>query len=519
MSEERIEDSPHKFWLTTCGLNTYRRSKNHARQDTPWNAFTLERKGLVNSIWVDRIVSVFDPQADRTRRFVRLGARSARWAGQAVKHGEDARRNLDEAIRDRVPVFGFEVEPDGPALDRGVRVIKHFYLDRVHQLRAVFGLRGEDLKERLLIDDAFRQQYDIDDEDIIQTSNLFELVEPADEVPGARRDRSAPPAAPEVDQDRAQAPDDDDLYGEVADKVSADEYSRRALPLLVAHVLRQRDDVLVPLTYLRLAELLGRRNRHGDPWARGLGNVLGRVTAMIDQASAEWVDSLPYLTTIVVLSRGQNAGLPDKGVSGRWPGYDSLSREDKQAKVRAEHSRILQFGSRWNDVLRVTGLEPVTPPGTPSISNVHGGWGGGESDAHKALKHYVRNHPQLCGAGSDWFSQEEYALRSGDEIDVFFRSDMEWIGVEVKSRVSDGLPSDYERGLYQVVKYRAVLQAQAQIDHPDRPPAVRATLALEGSLPSQYRALAQALAVNYLERICTLEDHHADEKQLGEAKR
>lgn len=185
MNEERIEESPHNFWLSTCFVDTHRRSKNHARHDTPWNAFTQGRRALVNSLWVDRIVDVFDPEETRTRRFVKLGARSRKWNGQAVAHGKEARESIEAAIRDQIPVFGFEVEPHGRALERGERVIKHFYLDRVHQLLPVFGLRGDDLKERLEIEEAFRLQNDIDDEDIIQQGYVFELIAPIDEVPGS----------------------------------------------------------------------------------------------------------------------------------------------------------------------------------------------------------------------------------------------------------------------------------------------------------------------------------------------
>jgi len=47
-----------------------------------------------------------------------------------------------------------------------------------------------------------------------------------------------------------------------------------------------------------------------------------------------------------------------------------------------------------------------------------------------------------------------------------FKAEGVWVGVEVKSRVSDGSPDDYERGLYQVVKYKEVLEAQAQLITP-----------------------------------------------------
>lgn len=80
------------------------------------------------------------------------------------------------------------------------------------------------------------------------------------------------------------SPDEADEEAEVGQAlegpVSADAYARLALPLLVAHVRVQTDSVLAPLTYRGLAAQLGRRNKHGEPWARGLGHVLERVTAL-----------------------------------------------------------------------------------------------------------------------------------------------------------------------------------------------------------------------------------------------
>jgi hypothetical protein len=82
-----------------------------------------------------------------------------------------------------------------------------------------------------------------------------------------------------------------------------------------------------------------------------------------------------------------------------------------------------------------------------------------------------------------------------------FKSDRVWIGVEVKSKVSDRLPSDYERCLYQVLKYRAVLEAQARIDHPCEPPEVRVMLVLESALPASYKAMAAELEVPLIEGV------------------
>lgn len=485
---------PHEFWLQTCGLDTHHRGPNYARLDTPWNAFTTDGSRLVCTLWVDLIVDVHDPELGRVRRFVKMGGRSRRWKGVGKQHGQQARANLDKAIAEKLPIFGFEAEPNVAALERGERAVKHFYLDRAHQLQGRIGLSLYKLENRLHVEGAFRQRGLADQDDPNLPSSLFELVDVTAEVPGSDRHSHGDGGEEhEVDQP---------LEG----SLSADEYARKALPMLVAHVLQQQDGVMVPITYRRLAELLGRRNKHGAPWARGLGFVLGRVTALIDGTRDRLPESPPFLTSIVVLSSGPNVGLPDKGVSDVWPGYEAMSRDEKRAKLAAEFQRVLAYGSRWNEVLRLAGLPVIEPPVGPGGKQHSGGWGGGESEAHLALKHYVLDHPELVGAGADWEAKVEYALRSADELDVMFRSDRIWIGVEVKSRISEGNAADYERGIYQVVKYRAVLEAQALADFPDAQPEIRVVLLLERELPDAYRALATQLRVMVIEGVVPTND-------------
>lgn len=301
----------------------------------------------------------------------------------------------------------------------------------------------------------------------------------------------------EIDQDEY---DEAFLYDET-DLSASDQYVQKALPALVEHVMRQQDGVLTPLTYKEVARRIGRFNKNGVPWARGLGHILGRVTLMLEDLTAQWGETIPYLTTIVVAKHGVNKGLPGIGIRGKWVTYPDLTREEKEAKVFNEYQRILDFGSRWNEILEQLGYSKVTPTIPDDISGKSGGWGGGESAQHKALKKYVMEHPELVGADNTWEVHDEYSLRSGDEIDVFFRSHDHWIGVEVKSSISDGLKRDYQRGIYQVVKYRAVLEAQVLIDYPSSPPLISVYLVLESSLPAEYRQDAKKLGVNVMEGV------------------
>ncbi len=289
---------------------------------------------------------------------------------------------------------------------------------------------------------------------------------------------------------------------------SNDVYALNCVQVLIDHVLRQTDSVMEKMTYQELARRLNRVDKHGEPAALGLGRILGLAMEHVDGAARQlgWV--VPFLTSIVVSKTGKGKGLPSDGVRERWAGYDRLTRAEKADKAAAEYMRILLFGSRWNDVLSVLGLPPcqvaALPPGSA-------GRGGGESVAHKAFKAYIRMRPDLVGADATWDSEEEFALRSQDEIDVLFKSKSgdAWIGVEVKSAVSDRNVLDYRRGLYQIVKYQAVLAAQALVDNPLTPPSVKVVLALESILPEALRAEARFLGVAVLENLGPVKDSNA----------
>ena len=109
MDEERVETSTHDFWMFTCGVDTYRRSAQHARHDTPWNAFSPDEV-LVCTLWRDQILEVADDaEGGRPRRFVKLGGKMREWKGPAVAQGQPTRQaGITAAIAWQ---FVGEVEP------------------------------------------------------------------------------------------------------------------------------------------------------------------------------------------------------------------------------------------------------------------------------------------------------------------------------------------------------------------------------------------------------------------------
>jgi hypothetical protein len=263
---------------------------------------------------------------------------------------------------------------------------------------------------------------------------------------------------------------------------------------LVEYVFQHRDGLINGVTYETLAAWIGRMNKHGVGHAHGMGDVLGKMGHLLQGIEGEWGETIPHIQSLVVQKTGPNQNLPDEGIREFWPDYPQMSRTEKRNRVKVEHQRIVDFGSRWNDVLAKLGLPQLTAP-TASAPTARAFGQGGESAQHKAFKDYVRQHPEIVGAQNDWQGFVEYPLPSLDQIDVVFKSSEVCIAVEVKSSVSDVFPSDYERGLYQTIKYGALLKAMSVAGNYSIPPTIKSVLALESALPAGLRQLAKVLGV------------------------
>lgn len=88
-------------------------------------------------------------------------------------------------------------------------------------------------------------------------------------------------------------------------------------------------------------------------------------------------------------------------------------------------------------------------------------------------------------------------MPSRDRLDVFFDTEDEWVGVEVKAARSDD--ADVLRGLFQCVKYKAILTAMLLTEQKDAD--ARAVLVLEGLLPTQLLPLKNMLGIQVIESV------------------
>ena len=116
----------------------------------------------------------------------------------------------------------------------------------------------------------------------------------------------------------------------------------------------------------------------------------------------------------------------------------------------------------------------------------------GEGDNHKALRLWVWVNPhQIAPRFGSVRTETEVVLRSADRVDVVYYAPKQTLAVEVKSRDSDD--SDIERGIYQCVKYQAVLRAQ----DPRTNPNIRSLLVTEKALEPVLRDLANKLGIRH----------------------
>ena len=170
---------------------------------------------------------------------------------------------------------------------------------------------------------------------------------------------------------------------------------------------------------------------------------------------------------------------------------DQLSIPEQRALIDRAHEEIFNFPS-WGDVLEACGLaETEVPRSKPKRRRPRrSGWKTGpESDAHKRLKQRVADDPALVGLTTQENGVQEHPLWSRDRVDVYFNRAT--VGVEVKT--ADAGFDEIHRGIFQCVKYRAVLQAQQIYNR--RIPTADCRLALGGALPEQLQEIVTLFGV------------------------
>lgn len=171
-------------------------------------------------------------------------------------------------------------------------------------------------------------------------------------------------------------------------------------------------------------------------------------------------EGLPYISAIVV---NKYTRMPGRGFLPG--GTDHLSKEEYRKAFEEIRDKV--FACReWDSLLKKMGLSPLTK--TPEdlnrdalqyIESQKKNRGGGESRKHKYLKTFVAENPYALGFSVIKRVQKEFPFVSGDRCDVVFDlGDKGFAVVEIKLGTKE--KEELTKGVYQAIKYRALMEAQ-----------------------------------------------------------
>lgn len=274
--------------------------------------------------------------------------------------------------------------------------------------------------------------------------------------------------------------------------------TRHSFPILVAAAERGST-----MTYSELdREIVERGLEHHVMFVQ-YGRVAGAIGDALKALSKQWQLVIPPLNAILV---SQADGLPGGGFTPYLKGYYGIihrgrqyTHAQKRAIVEEIQGDVFAF-PHWARVLAECELQATQLDGRigepqPALELAQRGWSTEpESEEHQQLKNYVATHPACVGLPRKTpRGQIEYTFASADRADVVFNTGggRDVLGVEVKSRISND--SDLNRGLFQAIKYQALLRAEQRAR--GEAPSARAVLVSERVLPESLVALAARLKI------------------------
>ena len=271
------------------------------------------------------------------------------------------------------------------------------------------------------------------------------------------------------------------------------EYARKALPIMVDCAIKGET-----ITYGELGERVGRGGARLHYEMSYIGEDLITVARELGLG-------IPPLNVVVINNK---TGAPARGIMAfanelkkfldHLPdNYDDLKPSDCKRLFEKIYSKLKEF-KHWDRVLDYLGLQPLRieniVPYSPQDIKRAQTKGRGEGPEHKRLKDYIRTHPQAIGLPSKYgHGMSEFTFHSIDEVDILFKHPKEWVGVEVKARNAD--EREITRGLFQCVKYQALLEATAIIENVSVP--CRIVLVIEDRFPVNLLRMQELLDVQY----------------------
>ncbi|MBX3051700.1 MAG: hypothetical protein KF753_09520 [Caldilineaceae bacterium] len=274
-----------------------------------------------------------------------------------------------------------------------------------------------------------------------------------------------------------------------------DERARQALPILL-----QRANAGRILTYGELdREIASNHSIEVMPRVDGYGGVLEKVGHILYQLAIDLDASIPPANILVVNAQTRLPGSGFDPFLRRFVNeqlHEKLTTNNQNAMLQRATEAVFNY-TGWSEVAEQLGFDiaehflesaAIDLPSPPRM-------GGGESEAHKKLKNYVAQNPDLLlRFGKFEQGSTESVLDSGDKIDILFQAQDQTLAVEVKTATAT--LGELTRGIFQCVKYRAVLRAMHDVK--SELSKVEVVLVTPQLMSAKHKAAADRLGVAIL---------------------
>jgi hypothetical protein len=230
------------------------------------------------------------------------------------------------------------------------------------------------------------------------------------------------------------------------------------------------------------------------PNARNLNFILGSIGTSLIQLASLWGSEVPPLQALVVNRQDEMPGSGFVHSLANTKVLEGVSKRTRKQIIDGMLAKVYSY-TRWKDVLRHFEITPVGPAIQIELLKRAGTCrgSGGEGEEHLRLKHFVASNPQAIGIRQRVRrTTMEYRLPSGDEVDVLFELRRKVVAVEVKAKISS--EEEVVRGVFQCVKYEALLNAEAKAIGSNTD--VDVILGLGGTITAAVQRLANTLGVS-----------------------
>ncbi|WP_164608113.1 hypothetical protein [Rhodopseudomonas sp. BR0M22] len=272
--------------------------------------------------------------------------------------------------------------------------------------------------------------------------------------------------------------------------------ARRIFPILVWCATHDKR-----ITYGQLDEELQRRGWGHHVNVVVYGHPAGAIGNSLIEFEQQTGRKIPPLNSLIV---NASTGIPGSGCDYYLSFYLNdaeerhLTLDDRKAMAEETIQEVFKF-QEWPQILRKFGL-PSLSGGVPSLKSKlkprapkKTGWSTGpESQEHKRLKEWIARNPSKVGKNVPKVKGKlEWLFASADRVDVMFQDKSRSVAVEVKARSASD--AELERGIYQAVKYSALIRAELKAAQ--KIPNGSCVLVTERPLPSTLIQLADLLGV------------------------